>query len=80
MVLKGSTVGAGARVGAKCKVNSCVLMAGATVGENCTLQHTVVCAGGVVGENCNLNDCQVGPGAKVPPLTKTKGESFTADG
>ena len=80
-MLKGSSVGAGARVGARSKINNSVVFGGgASVGENCTVQNSVVGAGATVGENCNLNDCQVGPGASVPAGTKAKGESFTADG
>lgn len=76
VTLKSSTVGKGAKLGGRCRLNNVVIMDGASVGDNCILQNSVLGAGCVIGENCNLNDCQVAPGAEVPSLTKEKGESF----
>jgi hypothetical protein len=76
VTLKSSTVGKGAKLGARCRLNNVVIMDGAIVGDNCILQNSVLGAGCVVGDNCNLNDCQVAPGGEVPSLTKGKGESF----
>ena len=76
VTLKSSTVGKGAKLGGRCRLNNVVIMDGASIGDNCILQNSVLGAGCVIGENCNLNDCQVAPGAEVPSLTKEKGESF----
>mmetsp|Transcript_9241 Transcript_9241/g.26007 ORF Transcript_9241/g.26007 Transcript_9241/m.26007 type:complete len:665 (-) Transcript_9241:104-2098(-) len=76
VTLKSSTVGKGAKLGGRCRLNNVVILDGASVGDNCILQNSVLGAGCIIGENCNLNDCQVAPGAEVPSLTKEKGESF----
>lgn len=73
---KYSTIGAGSKLGAKCRLNNVIVMNGVTVGENCVIQNSILASNCTIGENCNLNDCQVPAGKHVPPATREKGESF----
>ena len=80
VAIKGTIVGPGCTIGARSKLNNCVVEAGVKIGPNCVIQNTVICAGAVIEAGCSLNDCQVGASFKVPGATKAKGESFAGGG
>jgi translation initiation factor eIF-2B subunit gamma len=79
VTVKQSSVGRGCHVGARSKLNNCVIMDGVTIGENVTIQNTVVSALCVVEGNSNLNDCCMGSGAKVAAGSKIKGEAISVN-
>ena len=76
---KQCTIGSACKIGSRSRMNSCVIMNGVVIGEGCTLQNTVACPGAVIENNCSLNDCYVGAGARVPPMSKVKGDSILAE-
>lgn len=76
---KQCTIGSACKIGSRSRLNSCVVMSGVVIGEGCTLQNTVACAGAVIENNCSLNDCYVGAGARVPSMSKVKGDSILAE-
>jgi hypothetical protein len=65
VTLKSSTIGHGVCVGARSKINNCILMDGVVVGDNVTLQNSVVGAGAVIEAKSNLNEVYVGSGVRV---------------
>jgi translation initiation factor eIF-2B subunit gamma len=73
---KSVVVGRNCTVGAKVRLNNCVIQDNVKIGDNVILQNTIVGASAVIGDNSNLNECQVAPGKVVPPGTKEKGESI----
>jgi translation initiation factor eIF-2B subunit gamma len=73
---KSVVVGRNCTVGAKARLNNCVIQDNVKIGDNVILQNTIVGASAVIGDNSNLNECQVAPGKVVPPGTKEKGESI----
>lgn len=78
--LKACVIGKGSKIGAKSRLNQCIVMDNVTIGSNCTLQNTVICSNAVVQDKVSLNSCEVGYGAVVLAGGKYKKEQLLKGG
>ena len=77
--LKRSCIGRHCSIGARVKMQGCVVMEGAVVEEGCSLTDCIVGMGATVGRNCTLKDCKIGPGFRVEAATEAKNEILCDD-
>ncbi len=73
VVVGGSTVGRGVRIGAGARVEGSMLFDGAVVGANATVTHSVVGAGARVDRSAVVADTVVGDRAVVGELCELRG-------
>ena len=77
-VYKQTSIGKKCSIGARSKLNNCVVMDNVKIGDGCTIQNSVICSQAVIENNCSLNDVRVGYSATVTTGSKIKDEDITA--
>jgi len=77
--VKRTCVARNCRIGARVKLQGCVIMEGVTIEDGCNLTDCVVGAFATIGKGSTLKDCKVGPFFKVDAATEAKNEILCED-